>query len=99
MQPVDESVRFVEFVTKAGQPAPGNYSSVTLYSPRAAFSRFHHFRDFVDVGLQRLQQLPRLRRVGFIDHVGIIASTSTMCAPRPIGNPVRSTWSLELRKA
>jgi hypothetical protein len=82
MQPVDESVRFVEFVTKAGHPAPGNHSSVTLHSPRAAFSRFHLFRDFVDVGVQRLQQLPRLRRVGFIDHVGIIASTPTMCAPR-----------------
>jgi phosphate-selective porin len=81
MQPVDESVRFVEFVTKAGHPAPGNHSSVTLYSPRAAFSRFHPFRDFVHVGVQRLQQLGRLRRVRFIDHVGIIASTPTMRAP------------------
>ncbi|MDT5182101.1 MAG: hypothetical protein QOJ20_4972 [Mycobacterium sp.] len=82
MQPVDESVRLVQFVTKAGHPAPGNHSSVTLHSPRAAFSRFHLFRDFVDVGVQRLQQLPGLRRVGFIDHVGIIASTPTMRAPR-----------------
>ena len=82
MQPVDESVRFVELVTKAGHPAPGNHSSVTLHSPRTAFSRFHLFRDFVDVGMERLQQLPRLRRVGFIDHVGIIASTPTMRAPR-----------------
>ena len=75
-------MRFVEFVTKAGHPAPGNHSSVTLHSPCAAFSRFHLFRDFVDVGVQGLQQLPRLRGVGFIDHVGIIASTPTMRAPR-----------------
>jgi hypothetical protein len=33
------------------------------------------------VGVQRLQQLGRLRRVRFIDHVGIIASTPTMRAP------------------
>ena len=52
MQPVDESVRFVEFVTKAGHPAPGNHSGVTLHSPRAAFCRFHLFGDFVDVGVQ-----------------------------------------------
>ena len=83
MQPVDESVRFKKFVTKAGHPAPGNHSSVTLHSPRAAFSRFHLFRDFVDVGMERLQQLPRLRRVGFIDHVGIIAPTAAQRAPSP----------------
>ena len=81
MQSVDEPVRFVEFVTKAGHPAPGNHSSVTLHSPRAAFSRFHPFRDFVHVGVQRLQQLPRLRRVRFIDHVGIIAPTAAQRAP------------------
>jgi hypothetical protein len=33
------------------------------------------------VGVQRLQQLPRLRRVGVIDHVKIIASSPTMRSP------------------
>jgi hypothetical protein len=99
MQPVDESVRFVQLVTKTGHPAPGNHSSVTLHSARADFSRFHLFRDFVDVGVQRLQQLPRLRRVGFIDHVGIIASTPTMCAPRSDRRTGSFDVVPELRKA
>jgi hypothetical protein len=81
VQPVDESVRFVELVTKAGHPAPGNHSGVALHSPRAALGRFHFFGDFVDMGVQRLQQLPRLRRVGVIDHVGIIASSPTKRSP------------------
>jgi hypothetical protein len=82
VQPVDESVGLVELVTQAGHPAPGNHSSVTLHPPRAAFGRFHLPGDFVDVGLQRLEQLPRLRGVGVIDHVGIIASTAATRAPR-----------------
>ena len=77
MQSVDQSMSFVEFVTETGHPPPGNYSRVTLHSPRAAFGRFHLFGDFVNVGVQRLQQLPRLRRVGVIDHVRIIAPTTT----------------------
>jgi hypothetical protein len=76
-------VRFIKLVPKAGHPAPGNDSCMTLHSPRAAFSRFHLFGDFVDVGVQRLQQLLRLRRVGVVDHVGIIASTAAKRAPRP----------------
>jgi hypothetical protein len=81
MQSVDQSMSFVEFVTETGHPAPGNYSGVTLHSPRAAFGRFHLFGDFVNMGVQRLQELPRLRRVGFIDHVRIIAPTPTNRAP------------------
>jgi len=81
MQPVDQSMSFVELVTETGHPAPGNYSGVTLHSPRAAFGRFHLFGDFVNVGMQRLQQLPRLRRVGVIDHVRIIAPTPIKRAP------------------
>jgi hypothetical protein len=76
VQPVDESVGFVEFVTKTGHPAPGNHSGVTLHSPRTAFGRFHLLGDVVDVGVKRLQQLPRLRRVGVVNHVGIIPSTA-----------------------
>jgi hypothetical protein len=82
VQSVDQSMSFVEFVTEIGHPAPGNYSGVTLHSPRAAFGGFHLFGDFVNVGVQRLQQLPRLRRVGVIDHVRIIAPTQTRRAPR-----------------
>jgi hypothetical protein len=48
-------VRFVEFVTKAGYPPPGNQSSVALHTPRAVFGGFHLLRDFVDVSVQRLQ--------------------------------------------
>ena len=81
MQPVDQSMSFVEFVTEIGHPAPGNYSGVTLHSPRAAFGRFHFLGDFVNVSVQRLQKLPRLRRVGVIDHVRIIAPTPTNRAP------------------
>jgi hypothetical protein len=81
VQPVDESVRFVELVTKAGRPAPGNHSGVTLHSPRAALGGFHLLGDFVDVSVQRLQQLPSLRRVGVIDHVEIIASSPAMRSP------------------
>jgi hypothetical protein len=82
VESVDQSMSFVEFVTEIGHPAPGNYSGVTLYSPRAAFGGFHLFGDFVNVGVQRLQQLPRLRRVGVIDHVRIIAPTPKRRAPR-----------------
>jgi hypothetical protein len=81
VQPVDQSMSFIEFVTETGHPAPGNYSGVTLHSPRAAFGRFHLLGDFVNVSVQRLQKLPRLRRVGVIDHVRIIAPTPTKRAP------------------
>ena len=52
MQPVDEPVRFVELMAKAGHPTAGNHSGVALHSPRAAFGRFHLFGDFVDIGVQ-----------------------------------------------
>jgi hypothetical protein len=52
VSPVDQSVRFVEFVTQVGHPAPGNQSGVTLDTPRTALGRFHLFRDFVNVGVQ-----------------------------------------------
>ena len=81
MQPVDQSVCFVEFVTQGGNPPPCNQSGMSLHTPRAGFGGFDLPRDFVDVGVQRLQQLPRLRYVGVIDHVGIIASTAAKCAP------------------
>jgi hypothetical protein len=81
VQPVDESVRLVELVTQAGHPAPGNHGSVTVHPPRADFGRFHLLGDFVDVHVQRLKQLPRLRGVGVIDHVGIIAPTTAARAP------------------
>jgi hypothetical protein len=55
VKPVDQSVRFVEFVTQAGHPPPGNQSSVTLNTSRANFGGFHLLGDFVDVGVQRLQ--------------------------------------------
>jgi len=66
-------VRFVELVTKAGHPSTRDHGGVTLDAPAAALSRFDLLGDFVDVGVQRLQQLPRLRRVGVIDHLPIIA--------------------------
>jgi hypothetical protein len=73
-------VCFVEFVTQAGNPPPSNQSGMPLRTPRAAFGGFDLLRDFVDVGVQRLQQFLRLRDVGVIDHVGIIASTAAKCA-------------------
>jgi hypothetical protein len=76
VKPVDQAVRFVELVAQAGHSAPGNRSCVTVHTSRAAFGRFHLFGDFVDVRVQRMKQLPRLRCVGVIDHVGIIASTT-----------------------
>jgi len=84
---VDEAVRFVELMTKPGHPAPGNHSGVALHPPCTAFGRFHHLGDFVDVGVQRLQQLPRLRRVGVVDHASIIAPTPTNRAPRTDQQP------------
>jgi hypothetical protein len=84
VQPVDESVRLVELVAQAGHPAPGNHGSVTVHPPRADFGRLHLLGDFVDVHVQRLEQLPRLRGVGVIDHVGIIAPTTAARAPRPL---------------
>ena len=51
VKPVDQSVRFVEFVTQARHPAPGNQGSVTLHTSCAAFGGFHLFGDFVDVGV------------------------------------------------
>jgi len=66
---------FVEFVAQTGDPAPGDQCSVTLHTPRTAFSGFHLLGDFVDVSVQRLQQFPGLCCVGIIDHAGIIAPT------------------------
>jgi hypothetical protein len=48
-------VRFIEFVTQAGYPPPGNQSSVTLRTPRAPLGGFDLLRDFVDMGVQCLQ--------------------------------------------
>jgi hypothetical protein len=89
VQPVDESVRLVELVTQAGHPAPGNHGSVTMHPPRADFGGFHLLGDFVDVCVQRLEQLPRLRGVGVIDHVGIIAPTTVTRAP---GTAQQTRW-------
>ncbi|GAC1403604.1 MAG: hypothetical protein NVS4B6_13670 [Mycobacterium sp.] len=72
---------FVEFVTQAGNPASSNQGGMSLHTPRAAFGGFDLLRDFVDVGVQRLKEFPRLRYVGVIDHIGIIASTAANCAP------------------
>jgi hypothetical protein len=83
VDPVDQSVRFIEFVTQAGHPPPGDKSSVTLNTSRPAFGGLHLLGDFVDVRVQRVQQQPRLRSVRVIDHVGIIAPTATACAPGP----------------
>jgi hypothetical protein len=69
-------VCFVELVTQAGHPATRDHGGVTLDAPTAALGRFDLLGDFVDVGVQRLQQLPRLRRVGVIDHLPIIASAA-----------------------
>jgi hypothetical protein len=66
---------------QAGYPPPGHHSGMTLHTPGAPFGRFHLLGYLVDVGVQRLQQLPRLRRIGVIDHVGIIASTAATRAP------------------
>jgi hypothetical protein len=52
---VDQSVRFVKFVTQGGDPPPGNQRSVTLHTSRATFGGFDLLRNFVDVGVQRLQ--------------------------------------------
>jgi hypothetical protein len=76
-------VCFVEFVTQARHAAPGDHGGVTLHSPSAALGGFHLLGDFVDVGVKRLQQFPRLRRVGVIDHVRIIASAAAKRAPGP----------------
>jgi hypothetical protein len=77
VKPVDEPVRFVEFVAQAGHPAAGDQRSVTLDTSGAILRGFHLLRDFVDVRVQRLQEFSRLGRVGVIDHVGIIAPTAT----------------------
>jgi hypothetical protein len=76
-------VCFVQLVTQARHSAPGDHGGVTLHTPGPAFGGFDLFGDFVDVSVQRLQQLSRLRRIGVIDHVGIIASTAVERAPWP----------------
>jgi hypothetical protein len=76
-------VCFVELVTQARYSAPGDYGGVTLHTPGPAFGRLDLLGNFVDVSVQRLQQLSRLRRIGVIDHVGIIASTAVGRAPWP----------------
>jgi hypothetical protein len=76
VKPVDQAVCFVELVTQAGHSAAGIHGCVTLHTSRAVFGRFHLFGDFVDMRVQRLKQLSRLRCVGVIDHAGIIASTT-----------------------
>jgi hypothetical protein len=87
MESVDEAVRFVQLVTKPGHPAPGNHRGMALNSPCAAFGRFDLLGYFVDVGVQGMQQLPRLRRVGVVDHARIIAPTQTIRSPRTDRRP------------
>jgi hypothetical protein len=55
MKPVDQAVRFVQFVPQAGHPAPGDHGGVTLHTSRAVLGRFDLLGDFVDVRLQRVQ--------------------------------------------
>ena len=74
-------MRFIEFVTQAGHPTPGDQSGMTLHTPCATLGGLHLFRDFVDMGVQRLQQLPCLRGIGIIGHVGIIAPSGVKRAP------------------
>jgi hypothetical protein len=81
VQPVDQTVRFVEFVPQACYAASGNQRCVTLDASRAAFRGLHLSRDLVDVRMQRLQKFFRLGCVGVIDHVGIIPPTTTPRAP------------------
>jgi hypothetical protein len=76
-------VRFVELVTQARYSTPGHHGGVPLDAPGSNLGRFHLGGDFVDVGVQRVQQLSRLRRVGVIDHVRIIPSAPAKRAPRP----------------
>jgi hypothetical protein len=45
-------MRFVQFVTQARHPTPGNQGSVALDTARAGFGGFHLLGDFVDVGVQ-----------------------------------------------
>src|SRR6185312_8641321 len=45
VKPVDQAVRFVELMTQAGHPAPGNHGSVTLHPTRAGLGRFDLLRD------------------------------------------------------
>jgi hypothetical protein len=77
---VDQPVRFVEFVPQGCHPTAGDQRCVTLDPSRADFRGFHLLRDFVDVRVQRLQKFSRLGCVGVIDHVGIIAPTTTLRA-------------------
>jgi hypothetical protein len=51
MQPIDKSVRFVEFVTQTGHSATGNQRCVTLHTPGATFGGFDLLRDLVDVSV------------------------------------------------
>ena len=81
MKAVDQAVRFVELVAQAGHAPAGNQCRVTLHTSRAVFGRFHFLGDFIDMRVQRLKEFPCLRRVGVIDHVGIIASTTVTRAP------------------
>jgi hypothetical protein len=85
-------VRFVEIVTEAGHAAAGHYSGVTLRTPSPVLGGFHLLGDFIDVGVQRLQQFLRLRDVGVIDHVGIIASTAPHRAAGKRPSRDRLTW-------
>lgn len=52
MQPVDQPVCFVEFVTQGGHSAPGNERRVTLHTSGANLGGFHLLGDFVDVSVQ-----------------------------------------------
>ncbi len=55
MQPIDQSVRFIEFVAQAGHPPSSDQRSMTLNTARPTFGGFHLLGDFIDVRVQRLQ--------------------------------------------
>ncbi|MFG1932577.1 hypothetical protein ACGFK1_18330 [Mycobacterium sp. NPDC048908] len=52
MNPVDQSVRFVELVAQAGHPATGDNGGVTLNAPGAVLRGLNLFGNFVHVRVQ-----------------------------------------------
>ena len=84
MKPVDEPVRFIEFVPQTRHPAACDQRGVALNTSGADLRGLDLLRDLVDVRVQRLQEFSGLGRVGVIDHVGIIAPTATVRATGPI---------------
>ncbi len=85
MEPVDQSMRFIEFSPQRHDPAAREGGGAAVHAQNSALGNLELFGDLIDLSMKRSQQLSRLRRIGVIHHLVIFTSTTGTRATRVAG--------------